>query len=75
MNERQPAMVMRLEAGWLTVEEARERMGLSRGGIRGAMDGGVLAFDWITPSLRVIHADEVERYMREKRRSQVRRSK
>jgi hypothetical protein len=60
-------MVMRLKAGWLTVDEAMARTKLSRGGIRGAMDNNILPFDWITKSIRVIHEEDIAVYMRDHR--------
>jgi hypothetical protein len=60
-------MVMRLNAGWLTVDEAMVRMRLSRSGIRGAMDNGILPFDWITKGIRVIHEEDIAVYMRDHR--------
>lgn len=65
--ERTDPQVLRIAYGWYTVAEAASMLGLHRGSVRGAMDSGTLPYAWLTPGIRVIHRDDIARYLAEHR--------
>lgn len=50
------------DRSWLTVAETAQALGVTREAIYYAINAGTLEARWITPSLRGIEKEEVEKY-------------